>query len=71
LAGGDRSHIYDVIQLRFGQPAARTNVLYGLTGLVSSGIGVMVWRGASTILGIAWLAVLSILVVLLYRKSQS
>jgi UDP-GlcNAc:undecaprenyl-phosphate GlcNAc-1-phosphate transferase len=71
LAGGDRTHIYDVIQLRFGQSATSVDVLYGVTGLVSSGIGVMVWRGAPAILGLAWLAVLSVLVALLYRKSRS
>ncbi len=71
LAGGDRRHIYDVIQLQLGRSATRINVLYGLIGLVSSGIGVMVWRGAPAMLGLAWLAVLSSLVVLVYRKSRS
>jgi hypothetical protein len=66
LAGGDRRHIYDVIQLRLGQSATGIDVLYGVIGLVSSGIGVLVWRGAPAILGLAWLGVLSILVFLLY-----
>ncbi len=71
LAGGDREHIYDVVQLRLGWSATRTNVSYGLIGLVSSGIGVMVWRGVPAILGLAWLAVLSVSIVLLYRRLRS
>jgi len=66
LTGGDRGHIYDVLHLRLGQSATRIDVLYGLIGLISSGIGILVWRGAPTILGLIWLAVLSVLVVLLY-----
>jgi len=71
LTGGDRGHIYDVIQLGLGQSATWVDVLYGVIGLVSSGIGVLVWRGTPAILGLAWLAVLSVLVVLLYQGSSS
>jgi hypothetical protein len=71
LTGGDRGHIYDVFQARLGQSATRIDLLYGVIGLVSSGIGVLVWRGAPAILGLAWLAVLSILVFLLYQGSIS
>jgi len=70
LTGGDRGHIYDVLHLRLGQSATRIDVLYGLIGLISSGIGILVWRGAPAILGLTWLAVLSVLVVLLYRWSR-
>ncbi|MHB8107630.1 MAG: glycosyltransferase family 4 protein [Candidatus Cryosericum sp.] len=70
LTGGDRRHIYDVLHLRLGQSAARVDVFYGGIGLVSSGIGVLVWRGVPAILGLVWLAVLSVLVVLLYRWSR-
>lgn len=70
LTGGDRGHIYDVLHLRLGQSATRIDVLYGLIGLISSGIGILVWRGAPTILGLIWLAVLSVLVVLLYWWSR-
>jgi UDP-GlcNAc:undecaprenyl-phosphate GlcNAc-1-phosphate transferase len=70
LTRGDRGHIYDVLHLRLGQSATRIDVLYGLIGLISSGIGVLVWRGVPAILGLAWLAVLSVLVVLLYRWSR-
>jgi UDP-GlcNAc:undecaprenyl-phosphate GlcNAc-1-phosphate transferase len=70
LTGGDRGHIYDVLHLRLGQSATRIDVQYGLIGLISSGIGILVWRGAPAILGLAWLAVLSVLVVLLYRWSR-
>ena len=71
LATGDRRHIYDVIHLGLGQSATRIDVLYGLTGVITSGIGILVWRGAPVILGLAWLAVVSVLVVLLYRWSTS
>jgi UDP-N-acetylmuramyl pentapeptide phosphotransferase/UDP-N-acetylglucosamine-1-phosphate transferase len=70
LTGGDRGHIYDVLHLRLGQSATRIDVLYGFIGLISSGIGILVWRGAPTILGLTWLAVLSVLVALLYRWSR-
>lgn len=70
LTGGDRGHIYDVLHLRIGQSATRIDVLYSLIGLISSGIGILVWRGAPAILGLVWLAVLSVLVVLLYRWSR-
>jgi len=70
LTGGDRGHIYDVLHLRLGQSATRIDVLYGLIGLISSSIGILVWRGGPTMLGLTWLAVLSILVVLLYRWSR-
>ena len=70
LMGGDREHIYDVLHLRLGQSATRIDVLYGLTGLISSGIGILVWRGVPAILGLIWLAVLSVLVVFLYRWSR-
>lgn len=71
LVKGDRRHIYDVLRLRFRQSAIRVDVLYGLVGLVSSGIGVLVWRGASVIIGIIWIVFLSGAVVVLYRKSGS
>jgi UDP-GlcNAc:undecaprenyl-phosphate GlcNAc-1-phosphate transferase len=70
LTGGDRGHIYDVLHLRRGQSSTRIDVLYGLIGLISSSIGILVWRGAPAILGLTWLAVLSVLVVLLYRWSR-
>jgi UDP-GlcNAc:undecaprenyl-phosphate GlcNAc-1-phosphate transferase len=71
LTGGDREHIYDVVHLRLGLSATGIDVLYGLVGLVSSGVGVMVWRGAPAILGLAWLAVLCVSTVLLYRRLRS
>ncbi len=71
LMGGDRRHIYDVLQVCMGLSATRVDVLYGVIGLVSSGIGVLVWRGAPAMIGVGWLAVLCILVVLLYRRSQT
>ncbi len=71
LTEGDRRHIYDVLRMRPGQSASRVDVLYGIIGLVSSGIGVLVWRGAPAILGLAWLAILCILVVLVYRRPWS
>ncbi|HWQ21733.1 MAG TPA: MraY family glycosyltransferase [Clostridia bacterium] len=69
LATGDRRHIYDVVHLRLGQSATKIDVLYGLVGVISSGVGILVWRGETVILGLVWLAALSMLVVLLYRWS--
>lgn len=71
LAEGDRRHIYDVLRMWPGQSASRVDLLYGIFGLVSSGMGILVWRGAPAILGIAWLAVLCILVILVYRRLWS
>ena len=71
LTRGDRRHIYDVIHLWFGLSATRIDALYALIGLISSSIGVLVWRGASVVLGLAWLASLSTLVLLLYQWSRT
>jgi UDP-GlcNAc:undecaprenyl-phosphate GlcNAc-1-phosphate transferase len=71
LAGGDRGHIYDVLLERMGQSKTRLNALYGIVGLLSSSTGVLVWRGAPAVLGLAWLAVLSIFAFVLYRGLRS